>query len=747
MCDDRVLRSRGPMKRRTFLTASASAVALLSLPSTRASAQGAAPMPKSPPKPILPPLPPLLAPFAGPHGGVPPFDKIAVADFKPAILAGMDLQRAEIARLVAEPAAPTFTNTLEPFEDSGRPLGRAIGIMGTYTGTMNTPAMQAVETELAPVLSAYGDEVIQNAALFARLKTVYEGRAKAGLAPDQLRLLEHVYKNFARRGAALAPKAKARLTEINQKLASAFTTFSQNQLFDEEQGAVVLDKEADLAGLPAELVAAARAEAEGRGKPGAWLISNTRSSAEPFLTYASRRDLREKVWQMWVSRGEHAGAHDNRPLITQILALRAERAKLLGFTTHAHWILDDSMAKAPDRAMALMKQVWTAATARVREEVAAMQAIADQANDGKGAGHKIAPWDYRYYAEKVRKATYDLDQNEVKPYLQVDKLREALFFMSKQLYGLTFTPVKGVPVYHPDVKVWAVTRGKARVGLWYFDPYAREGKRSGAWMSEYRTQEAFRGALTPIVSNNSNFVQGARPKKGAKAPPVLISWDDATTMFHEFGHALHGLLSNVRYPTLAGTNTLRDFVEFPSQLAEYWLSTHEVLAKFAVHHKTGKPMPKALSAKIEKAKDFNQGFKTVEYLMSAIYDLEIHTAPGGKPIDPIAFEKALFGKLGAPTEIVMRHRPPAFGHIFADDGYSAGYYSYIWADTLTADAAEAFEEARSFYDKKTAKKLHDAIMSVGNSVPPDEAFRNFRGRDVDTNALMRSRGFPVVAKG
>ncbi len=727
------------MKRRTFLTASASAVALLSLP-TRATAVKLDPWP--------PQLPPLLAPFGGPHGGVPPFDAIAIEAFKPAILAGMDMQRAEIAAIVADHAAPTFANTLEPFEDSGRPLGRAIGIMGTYTGTMNTPAMQAVETELAPVLSAYGDEVIQNAALFARIKAVYEGRAKAGLAPDQLRLLEHVYKNFARRGAALAAKAKARLTEINQKLASAFTTFSQNQLFDEEQGAVVIDQEADLAGLPADLIAAARAEAEGRGKAGKWLISNTRSSAEPVLTYAARRDLREKVWQMWVSRGEHAGAHDNRPLITQILALRAERAKLLGFPTHAHWILDDKhgqdarpgdgadetgVDRRPPRACA--------------QEVTAMQAIADGANDGNGAGFKIAPWDYRYFAEKVRKATYDLDQNEVKPYLQVDKLREALFFMSKRLYGLTFTQVKGVPVYHPDVKVWVVTRGKVRVGLWYFDPYAREGKRSGAWMSEYRTQEIFRGTLTPIVSNNSNFVQGARPKKGAKAPPVLISWDDATTMFHEFGHALHGLLSNVRYPTLAGTNTLRDFVEFPSQLAEYWLATPEVLANYCVHHKTGKPMPKALSAKIEKAKDFNQGFKTVEYLMSAIYDLEIHTAPGGKPIDPIAFEKALFTRLGAPAEIVMRHRPPAFGHIFADDGYSAGYYSYIWADTLTADAAEAFEEAKSFYDKTTAKKLHDAIMSVGNSVPPDAAFRAFRGRDVDTNALMRSRGFPVVAKG
>jgi peptidyl-dipeptidase Dcp len=452
---------------------------------------------------------------------------------------------------------------------------------------------------------------------------------------------------------------------------------------------------------------------------------------EPFLTYSTRRDLREQGWRLWVSRGDNPGEHDNKPVITQILALRAERARLLGFPSHAHWVIDDNMARTPEAAMALTRKVWQAAVARAREEIADMQKVAD----AEHAGLQIEPWDYRFYAEKVRKAKYDLDQNEVKPYLQLDRMREAMMWAAGQLYGLTFTQVHDVPVVQPDVTVYEVTRGGAHVGLWYFDPYARDGKQSGAWMSEYRTQEAFHDVVAPIVSNNSNFVKA----KGA----VLISWDDARTLFHEFGHALHGLNSAVHYPTLAGTNVKRDFVEFPSQLNEHWLTTPEVLRRFAVHYQTGEPIPAALVAKIEQAKHFNQGFATVEYLASAIYDLEIHTAPADTPIDPSAFEQQTMAKIGCPREIVMRHRPTHFGHIFAGDGYSAGYYAYLWADTLTADAAEAFAEAGSFYDPAIARRLHDAIMSVGNSIPADEAFRAFRGRDVDTNALMRDRGFPV----
>ena len=389
------------------------------------------------------------------------------------------------------------------------------------------------------------------------------------------------------------------------------------------------------------------------------------------------------------------------------------------------------MARTPDAAMALMMKVWPAAVARSKQEVADMQAVADR----EKAGHAIEPWDYRFYAEKVRKAKYDLDQNEVKPYLQLDKMRDAMFWAAHELYGLSFTRVDGVPTYHADMSVYEVKRGGTRVGMWYFDPYARDGKRSGAWMNEYRTQESFRQPLTPIVSNNANFV------KGTAGEPVLISWDDATTMFHEFGHALHGLNSNVRFPTLAGTNTKRDFVEFPSQLNEHWLPTREVLERFATHVKTGQPIPAALVGKIERAKHFNQGFKTVEYLASAIYDMKVHMAPADPAIDAGAFEKKLMADIGCPSQIVMRHRPTQFGHIFSGDDYSAGYYSYIWADTLTADAAEAFQQAGSFYDKATAKRLHDCIMSVGNSVPPEQAFRAFRGRDVDTNALMRDRGF------
>jgi peptidyl-dipeptidase Dcp len=674
---------------------------------------------------------PLLASWTGPHGGFPPFDKVKIADIKPALMKGMELQRAEIAQIASATEPPTFDNTIAALEDAGRPFNRAASIFNVYRSTMNDKPMQKIEQDMAPILAAFADETIQNEALFTRIKAVHEGRKTAKLTPEQLRLLEVTYRNFARQGAALGAKDKARLKDINGKLASLYTTFSQNELADEEGGMLALNSDADLAGLPPMLRASAREAAEAKKLKGTWVITNTRSSMEPFLTYSTRRDLREKGWRMWVNRGDNAGEHDNKPVITQILALRAEKAKLLGFSSHAHWIIDDNMAHTPDAAMALSMKVWKAAAARAREEIADMQKVAD----AEHAGIRIQPWDYRFYAEKVRKAKYDLDQNEVKPYLQLDKMRDAMMWAAGQLYGLVFTRIKDVPVYQRDVTVYQVTRDGQHVGLWYFDPYARDGKQSGAWMNEYRTQEAFKEPAPPIVSNNSNFVKG----KGA----VLISWDDAQTMFHEFGHALHGLNSNVHYPTLAGTNTKRDFVEFPSQLNEHWLPTPEVLNKFALHYQTGKPIPAELVAKIQKAKNFNQGFRTVEYLAAAIYDLKIHTAPTDKPIDATEFEKQVMKEIGCPPEIVMRHRPTQFGHIFAGDGYSAGYYAYVWADTLTADAAEAFVEAGSFYDKATAKRLYESIMSIGNSIPPEEAFRRFRGRDVDTNALMRDRGFPT----
>ncbi len=679
-------------------------------------------------------LTPFLDPWTGAHEGFPKFDKIKVDDFKAAMLKGMDLKRAEIKNICDQKAKPDFENTIVALEDAGRPFGRSVRFFEIYVATMNDKKMQGIEAEMQPQLAKFDDEIIQNDPLFQRIKVVYEGLDKSGLNPEQKRLTDVYYKVFTRHGAGLDEKKKARLREINEKLASLFTKFSQNLLADEENFMLVLENEADLEGLPDSIKADAASQAEAKGKKGKWVILNTRSSMEPFLTFSSKRDLREKGWRMWTSRGDNNDAHDNKSTITEILKLRAERANILGFPTHAHWILDDNMAKTPDNAMKLMLRVWKAAVKRVEEEVKDMQEIADK----EGAKIKIEPWDYRYYAEKVRKAKYDIDQNEVKEFLQLDKIRDGMFYAAKRVYGLEMVPVEGLPVVHPDVTVYEVRRGDKQIGLWYFDPYAREGKRSGAWMNEYRTQENFKDKVTPIVSNNSNFV------KGKAGEPVLISWDDATTMFHEFGHALHGLQSNVHYPTLAGTATKRDFVEFPSQVNERWILTDEVLDKFALHHKSGKPIPKELVAKVRKSKTFNQGFTTVEYLASALYDMKIHLASkAGKDINPGEFEKTAMAEIGCPKEIVMRHRPTQFGHIFADDGYSAGYYAYIWADTMSADAAEAFVEAGGFYDRKTCDRFRDTIFSVGNSVPPDVAFRNFRGRDVDTNALMRDRGFPV----
>jgi peptidyl-dipeptidase Dcp len=681
---------------------------------------------------------PLLAPWTGPHGGFPPFDRVRVADFKPSLLAAMALHRAEIAEITGDAAPPTFANTLLALEASGRAFARAGNVFGVYISTMSDAAMQALEQDMAPLFAAYADEVIQNPALFARIKAVHDARHTAGLEPDQLQLVEVVYRSFARQGAALPAEDKAKLAAINGKLASLYARFGLNELADEEHHALELADEADLAGLSDTVRDSAREAARSRGKPG-WLITNTRSSIEPFLTCSPRRDLRERTWRMWIGRGEHAGEHDNRPVIREILALRAEKARLLGHPSHAHWIIDDNMARTPAAALALCMKVWKAAVARAREEVADMQRLADAEHTGGAARITIAPWDYRFYAEKVRKARYDLDQAEVKPFLQLDQMRDAMMWAAGELYDLSFVQVTDIPVCHPEVTVYEVMRGEHHVGLWYFDPYARDGKRSGAWMSEYRNQEAFREPVAPIVSNNANFARATGP--------VLISWDDARTLFHEFGHALHGLLSRVRYPTLAGTNVKRDFVEFPSQLNEHWLTTPEVLSRFARHYQTGAPIPDELVAKIQQARHFNQGFATVEYLASAIYDLKIHIAsgePGAPPIDPIEFERRTMAELGCPPEIVMRHRPTQFGHIFSNDGYSAGYYAYLWADTLTADAAEAFAETGSFYHRPTAERLHDAIMSAGNSIPPEDAYRRFRGRDADSNALMRDRGFPVT---
>jgi peptidyl-dipeptidase Dcp len=681
------------------------------------------------------PANPLLAPWTGPYGGVPPFDQVKVELFEPALEAGMAEQLAAISGITAEAAPPTFANTIAAMERSDRVLKQVQSFYGVWSTSMNSPEFQAVEREMAPRLAAFRDQVTQNEVLFKRIAAVYEARESAGLTPEQKRLAWLYYTTFARTGARLDPAGKKRLSEINQHLASLYTSFAQNVLADETDDTLFLDSEGDLLGLPDSVRAAAAAAAESRGKKGQWAILNTRSSMEPFLTYSQRRDLRERVWRTYYSRGDNGDAKDNNKAITEILALRAERSKLLGKDSYARWSLEDTMAKTPERAMELMEAVWTPAVARVHEEVAEMQAIAD----AEGAGIRVAAWDYRYYAEKVRKAKYDLDENEVKPYLQLDKLREGMFFVAGEVFGLRFSPIEGVPVYHPDVVVYEVKdAGGRHVGLWYFDPWARPGKRSGAWMNAYRDQERFDAEVPTIVSNNANFL------RGTKGEPVLVSWDDATTMFHEFGHALHGLSSSVNYPSLSGTSVARDYVEFPSQILERWLATPEVLKHFALHYRTGQPMPPELARKIEKASTFRQGFDTVEYLASAIVDMKLHLA-GTRPIDPDAFEKETLAALGMPSEIVMRHRTPQFTHVFSGEGYAAGYYSYLWSDVLAADAWEAFTEAGGPWDAAVAKRLRENVFSVGNTVDPADGYRAFRGRDARTSGLMRKRGFPVSA--
>ena len=679
----------------------------------------------------------LLSEWTGPYGGVPPWRSVKPEEFVEAFGVAIDLESAEIEAIANNTEPPTFENTIIALENSGKPLERLNTIFGVHSSNLNVGSIGDIETAVAPLLSKHSDSITQNKNLFSRIEAIYESDAYKQMTVAQQRLVEDRYKTFVRRGAKLNDEQKTRLSTINSELASLFTQFSQKVLADEQGPETVIEDRARLAGLSESVIDSMERPptTDENGKvfgETTWVVSNTRSSMDPVLTYADDRELREKVWRTYYSRGDFGDENDTNETITAILKLRAERALLLGYETHAHWRLEPQMAKTPENTMELMMQVWPKAVARVKEEVRDMQAIADE----EGAGITIEPWDYRYYAEKVRKAKYDLDFNEVKPYLQMEKLREGMFWAAGELYGFEFEQVNDVEVYHPDVRVWAVLKDGKHHGLWVFDPYARRGKRSGAWMNAYRIQQNIDGPITPIVSNNSNFV------KGKEGEPVLISWDDATTMFHEFGHALHGLCSDCQYPSQAGTSVARDYVEFPSQLNEHWLSTPEILNKFAVHYETGEPIPAELVEKIEKAATFNQGFSTVEYLASALIDMKLHLA-GNVKIDPDEFERVTLAEIGMPKEIPMRHRTPQFQHIFSSDGYSAGYYSYLWSDALTADAAEVFEETGSYYDKATAKKLYDDIMSVGDTIDPAEGFRRFRGRDVDTKALLRKRGFPT----
>jgi len=676
------------------------------------------------------PSPEMLAPWQGPYGGVPAWSKVKPEEFPAAFEVAMQASRVAIQRIAENPKPATFANTILAMEQASEMLDRLNILFGVHTGTLSLGVIPSIEQEMSPKLAAFSDEITQNAALFKRIEAVQLGAAKEKLNAEQRRLTWVYYTNFLRSGAKLDGAQKVRMGELNQRLATLSTQFAQNLLADETGPFTTIEKAEDLAGLSDDLKAAAARAAEKRGLKGKWVINNTRSAVDPFLSYAEIRGLREKVWRTFVSRGDNGGKTDNKAIAAEILKLRFERAQLLGYATHAHWSVEQSMAGVPEHAVALMEAVWKPCAAQVKSDVADMQALADKS----GASFKIAPWDYRFYAEKVRKAKYDLDLNEVTPYLQLDNMREGMFWAAGQLYGLHFTPIHNVEVQHPDITVYEVKNAKgAHVGLWYFDPFAREGKRSGAWMNEYRTQNRLGKVVTPIVSNNANFV------KGAPGQPVLISWDDARTLFHEFGHALHGLLSNATYPGVAGTNTARDFVEFPSQINEHWFQTPELLNRFALHYQTGQPIPQSLLDKIKKAGTFNEGFHTMEYLASAVIDMKLHMA-GGQTIDPAAFEREELTRLGMPEEIVMRHRIPQFAHIFSG-GYEAGYYAYLWSDALTADAWEAFMEGKGPWDKAVAERFRKEVLSVGNTKSPAEAFRAFRGRDVKTDALMRKRGF------
>jgi len=721
------------MMRHTSLLALLAGAVVLAACSTPTRAETGMPPTAESPETVL------LAPWTGPYGGVPPFDKARVDLLAPALEAAMAAELAEIDAIAANPEPATFENTIVALERAGHGLERASTIYGIYSSSLSTPEFQAVERKMAPRLAAHADRIAQNEALFRRIAAVYESPEKARLTPEQQRLVWQRHTDFVLAGARLGPADKQRVAAINQQLATLFTNFGQNILSDEEHNYVVLETEADLAGLTPAFVSSAASAAAERGLKGKWVVLNMRSSVEPFLTYSERRDLRKRVFDNFVRRGDEGDAHDNNAIITEILALRAERARLLGFETHAHWQLQNSMAGTPERTLELMEAVWVPAVARAREEVADMQAVAD----AEDAGIVIEPWDYRYYAEKVRKAKYDLDENAIKPYLQLDSLRDAMFWSAGQLYGLRFERLEpgAVPVYHPDVTVFEVkNRDGQHQGLFYFDPWARVGKQSGAWMNAYRSQGTFDGKITTIVSNNLNFIE---PPAG-EVP--LIGWDDARTLFHEFGHAVHGLLSDVTYPSMSGTAVVRDYVELSSQIMEHWLSTREVLDRFARHYETGAPCPDELIRKIQRAEKFNQGFATVEYLSAALVDMKLHLA-GGKRIDPDAFERDTLAAIGMPREIVMRHRTPQFQHIFSSDGYSAGYYSYLWADQLVADSWEAFLEADGPWDPVVAASFAKNVLSAGNSVDPVQGYRAFRGRDASVEPLMRKRGFPVPPGG
>jgi peptidyl-dipeptidase Dcp len=663
---------------------------------------------------------------------LPPFAEIVPEHIRPAFDAALAKHKVEIAAIVAEPAKPDFANTIEAMERAGRALSRVGGVFYNLTGAHTNEALQAIEREMSPITSRHWSAIMMDAGLFARVERVYERREALHLDAEQLRLLERSYRGFVRSGARLGPVDKTRLAAINERLAALGTQFSQNVLKDESSYTLILDEEAKLAGLPPFLLAAMARAAADRGQEGKHAVTLSRSIIEPFLTFSTRRDLREEAFLAWSKRGENHGKSDNRAIVAEMVKLRAEKAKLLGFRTFAHFKLDDCMAKTPENVRELLELVWTPAKARAAEEAANLAALAQD----EGENGPIRPWDWRHYAEKVRQQTYALDEAVLKPYLQLDQIITAAFDTANRLFGLVFEEKTDLAGYHPDVRIWEVKEAASgrHIGLFLGDYFARSSKRSGAWMSAFRGQRKLGGEVRPIIVNVCNF---AKPEEGK---PALLSLDDARTLFHEFGHALHGLLSDVTYGSLAGTSVSRDFVELPSQLYEHWFLTEQVMQRFCLHAETGEPIPQALIDKIRQAQTFNQGFATVEYTSSALVDLAFHSLEKPDGLDPLAFEAAELERLGMPSEITMRHRTPHFTHVFSGDGYSAGYYSYLWSEVMDADAFNAFIEAGDVFSAEVAGKLKRYIYSAGDTRDAAEAYTLFRGRLPTPDALLEKRG-------
>ena len=678
---------------------------------------------------------PLLAPWTGPFKA-PPFADIEPRHFRPAFEAALDQARKEIDAIAANPEAATFGNTIEALERSGQALDRVAAVFFNLAGAETSDELQAIEREIAPILSRHRSAISLNDPLFRRIDALTK-TGSLGLSPEQARALRRYHLDFVRAGAGAAPEAKARLAAIAERLATLGAQFGQNVLADEKSWLMLLDA-GDLDGLPEFFVASAAATASERGSPGRYGVTLSRSSIEPFLQFSTRRDLREKAFHAWTARGENGGATDNRAIASEMVRLRAERARLLGYPSYAHYRLADTMARTPESALGLLESVWTPGAESARKEQEALQEIAS----AEGGNFKVAPWDWRFLAEKRRKAEFDFDENAIKPYLELDQMIEAAFDTAARLFGLSFAERFDIPLYHPDARVWEVTRrgSPAPIALFVGDYFARSSKRSGAWMSAFRDQQKLDGAQAPIIVNVMNFA------KGGAGEPSLLSFDDARTLFHEFGHALHGMLSNVTFPILSGTRVAGDFVEFPSQIYEHWLEQPEVLRRFARHSRTGEPIPDALLERLLSARRFNQGFATVEYTASALVDLRLHLDPVPEAVDVVAFERKELARIGMPEGIAMRHRTPHFQHVFSG-GYSAAYYSYLWSETLDADGFEAFTESGDIFDPEVAARLHDFVYSAGGSRDYDEAYRSFRGRAPSPGALFRKRGLADAVSG